>query len=99
MNRLMALLITFTLFASAGCQRKDLLDPHDHYNLIINATVIFAYIATKLQFCKNKINLQKFARIANFATIVRYKIDLYNAMQTANICTNYCCKVAKFLQN
>lgn len=38
MNRLMALLITFTLFASAGCQRKDLLDPHDHYNLIINAS-------------------------------------------------------------
>ena len=38
MNRLMALLITFTLFASAGCQRKDLLEPHDHYNLIINAS-------------------------------------------------------------
>ena len=38
MNRLMALLITFTLFASAGCQRKDLLEPHEHYNLIINAS-------------------------------------------------------------
>ena len=38
MNRLMALLITFTLFASVSCQRKDLLDPHDHYNLIINAS-------------------------------------------------------------
>lgn len=38
MNRLMALLITFTLFALAGCQRKDLLEPHEHYNLIIKAS-------------------------------------------------------------
>lgn len=37
MNRLMALLITFTLFASAGCQRKELLDPHEHRNLTIRA--------------------------------------------------------------
>lgn len=39
MNRLMALLITFTLFASAGCQRKDLLDPHEHRNLTIRAHI------------------------------------------------------------
>lgn len=39
MNRLMALLITFTLFASAGCQRKDLLDPHEHRNLTIKAHI------------------------------------------------------------
>ena len=37
MNRLMALLITFTLFASVSCQRKDLLDPHEHRNLTIRA--------------------------------------------------------------
>jgi hypothetical protein len=35
----MALLITFTLFASAGCQRKDLLDPHEHRNLTIRAHI------------------------------------------------------------
>lgn len=39
MNRLMALLITFTLFASAGCQRKDLLEPHEHRNLTIKAHI------------------------------------------------------------
>ena len=39
MNRLMALLITFTLFASAGCQRKDLLEPHEHRNLTIRAHI------------------------------------------------------------
>lgn len=37
MNRLIALLITFTLFASVSCQRKDLLDPHEHRNLTIKA--------------------------------------------------------------
>ena len=39
MNRLMALLITFTLFASVSCQRKDLLDPHEHRNLTIRAHI------------------------------------------------------------
>lgn len=39
MNRLMALLITFTLFASVSCQRKDLLDPHEHRNLTIKAHI------------------------------------------------------------
>ena len=32
-----ALVLTLVLFASAGCQRKDLLEPHDHFNLIIKA--------------------------------------------------------------
>lgn len=32
-----ALVLTLVLFASAGCQRKELLEPHDHYNLIIKA--------------------------------------------------------------
>ena len=39
MNRLMALLITFTLFASVSCQRKDLLEPHEHRNLTIKAHI------------------------------------------------------------
>lgn len=39
MNRLMALLITFTLFASVSCQRKDLLEPHEHRNLTIRAHI------------------------------------------------------------
>ena len=34
-----ALVLTLVLFASAGCQRKDLLEPHDHYNLIIKANI------------------------------------------------------------
>ena len=33
-----ALVLTLVLFASAGCQRKELLEPHDHFNLIINAS-------------------------------------------------------------
>ena len=37
MNRITSALIVFLLIFSASCQRKDLLDPHDHYNLIINA--------------------------------------------------------------
>lgn len=41
MNKLMTFLLTgllaAALFLSSGCQRKDLLDPHDHYNLIIKA--------------------------------------------------------------
>lgn len=38
MNRLVTLLIALaTLLASAGCQRKDLLEPHDHHNLYIKA--------------------------------------------------------------
>lgn len=32
-----ALVLTLVLFASAGCQRKELLEPHDHFNLIIKA--------------------------------------------------------------
>lgn len=38
MNRLAALLMAAALFFTAACQRKDLLDPHNHYNLIINAS-------------------------------------------------------------
>ena len=34
-----ALVLTLVLFASAGCQRKDLLEPHDHFNLIIKANI------------------------------------------------------------
>ena len=37
MNRITAILMAVALFVSAACQRKDLMDPHDHYNLIINA--------------------------------------------------------------
>lgn len=38
MNRIVALLITLSaLLASASCQRKDLLEPHNHHNLIIKA--------------------------------------------------------------
>ena len=40
MNRLTTLILTLILVLTAmvGCQRKVLLDPHDHYNLIIKAT-------------------------------------------------------------
>lgn len=38
MNRLAALLLAAALIITAACQRKELLDPHDHYNLIINAS-------------------------------------------------------------
>lgn len=38
MNRFITLLMALVLLASGACQRKDLLDPHDHYNLIINAS-------------------------------------------------------------
>lgn len=38
MNRFMTLLMALVLLASGACQRKDLLDPHNHYNLIINAS-------------------------------------------------------------
>ena len=38
MNRFMTLLMALVLLASGACQRKELLDPHDHYNLIINAS-------------------------------------------------------------
>ena len=34
---LLSAVLTAVLFLSAGCQRKDLLEPHDHYNLFINA--------------------------------------------------------------
>ena len=39
MNRLTTILLTILLMLGAmvGCQRKVLLDPHDHYNLIIKA--------------------------------------------------------------
>lgn len=37
MNRLSALFMAVALFITAACQRKELLDPHNHYNLIINA--------------------------------------------------------------
>ena len=37
MNRLTSALIAFLLLFSVSCQRKDLLEPHNHYNLIINA--------------------------------------------------------------
>lgn len=38
MNRIVTLLIALaSLLASAGCQRKDLLEPHNHYNLYIKA--------------------------------------------------------------
>lgn len=38
MNRFITLLMVLVLLAAGACQRKDLLDPHDHYNLIINAS-------------------------------------------------------------
>ena len=34
---LLSALLAAALFLSSGCQRKDLLEPHDHYNLIIKA--------------------------------------------------------------
>ena len=39
MNRLTTLILTLLLVLAAmvGCQRKELLEPHDHYNLIIKA--------------------------------------------------------------
>lgn len=38
MNRIVTLLIALAaLLASAGCQRKDLLEPHNHHNLYIKA--------------------------------------------------------------
>ena len=38
MNRIVTLLIALAaLLASAGCQRKDLLEPHNHYNMYIKA--------------------------------------------------------------
>lgn len=37
MNRLAALLMAAALFFTAACQRKDLLDPHNHHNLYIKA--------------------------------------------------------------
>ena len=38
MNRFAALLLAAALIITAACQRKELLDPHNHYNLIINAS-------------------------------------------------------------
>ena len=38
MNRLAALFLAAALIITAACQRKELLDPHNHYNLIINAS-------------------------------------------------------------
>ena len=38
MNRFTSALIAFLLLFSVSCQRKDLLEPHNHYNLIINAS-------------------------------------------------------------
>ena len=38
MNRLAAILLAAALIITAACQRKELLDPHNHYNLIINAS-------------------------------------------------------------
>ena len=37
MKKITTLIITLILLLSVGCQRKELMDPHDHYNLIINA--------------------------------------------------------------
>lgn len=37
MKRIVNLLLVLALIATAGCQRKELLDPHDHNNLIIKA--------------------------------------------------------------
>lgn len=39
MNRIVYLLAALLLLVSAGCQRKDLLDPHDHNNLTIKARI------------------------------------------------------------
>ena len=38
MNKMAALFMAAALLITAACQRKDLLDPHNHYNLIINAS-------------------------------------------------------------
>ena len=38
MNKMAALFMAAVLLITAACQRKDLLDPHNHYNLIINAS-------------------------------------------------------------
>lgn len=37
MNRILVSILAVVLFFSVGCQRKDLLDPHDHSNIWINA--------------------------------------------------------------
>lgn len=37
LTKTLGLVLTLGLFALAGCQRKDLLEPHDHYNLIVKA--------------------------------------------------------------
>ena len=37
MNRIVSALIAFLLLFSVSCQRKDLLEPHNHYNLLIKA--------------------------------------------------------------
>ena len=37
MSRITTVLLALLLIFTASCQRKDLLDPHDHYNLIISA--------------------------------------------------------------
>lgn len=38
MNKMAALFMAAVLLITAACQRKDLLDPHNHYNLLINAS-------------------------------------------------------------
>ena len=38
MNRIAAILMAAVLFVSAACQRKDLLDPHEHRNLTIKTS-------------------------------------------------------------
>lgn len=37
LTKTLGLVLTLGLIALAGCQRKDLLEPHDHYNLIVKA--------------------------------------------------------------
>lgn len=34
---LLTILLAAALFLSGGCQRKDIMDPHEHYNLLIKA--------------------------------------------------------------
>lgn len=38
MNRIVTILMVAVLFVSAACQRKDLLDPHEHRNLTIKTS-------------------------------------------------------------
>ena len=39
MNKIIRIFLLAVLLVSAGCQRKHLMEPHEHYNLIIKAQI------------------------------------------------------------